>query len=480
MRTFSRNHSAPRVSLFRDNKTAAIESFFSFSRGEEIPLWPLEVFLEISNVCNLQCGMCSIFSALNENRLLSFAQEERGFLDVEALYGPMEEILKHSLLVHCSGFGEPTIHPSFMNIIEQLSRFEVMIDFFSNGMKLTPAMCEFLVNNKVGSITLSFSGTNKEEYENVYLGGIFEKVVAGIQRLAQEKTQAGSCFPIIQINSLAFQHQVNKFDDFVEMMTGLGANVIHLKQLETYDNIPLVRPHAGKFRSEIDGPVLARAKEIGRKSGVYVSTEQFELSPIEASAPSSSSTENCQNEINRWKEYAGQIQPLKPQNSLIKGQVNLLELEEVNMHEQFPLAETLAGNETFYCMEPFKTLYLRQNRYVKPCCFAPHDSPAMGQINPTHAEEVWRGRGYSLLRQAILRGQHSLKTCSTCLDRRMGPKDHSLECLLGKYLDWWSEVFKEQLAPDLREKLSKLGDNAAIAQHWGKNKLQAVQQEVNK
>ncbi|MBK8289271.1 MAG: hypothetical protein IPK95_12115 [Cellvibrionales bacterium] len=55
---------------FTEQKREAIESFLRFSQGEEFPRWPLEVFLEVSNICDLQCAMCPTFSALNADRFL--------------------------------------------------------------------------------------------------------------------------------------------------------------------------------------------------------------------------------------------------------------------------------------------------------------------------------------------------------------------------------------------------------------------------
>ena len=53
------------VSHFHAQKQQAIESFLDFIVGGEQPRWPLEVFIEVSNLCDLQCAMCHTFSALN-------------------------------------------------------------------------------------------------------------------------------------------------------------------------------------------------------------------------------------------------------------------------------------------------------------------------------------------------------------------------------------------------------------------------------
>ena len=182
-------------SEFHAAKAATIDSFVGFADGGAFPQWPLEIFLKVSNLCDLKCAMCHTFSALNDKRRERVRAQERGFLELERVLEPLTPLLEHALQVHAFGFGEPTIHPQFRDLLERLTRYEVMLDFFTNGMHLTQELCEFLVEQRVWSITLSFSGATKEEYENIYLGGDFDRVLQGIRRLADAKARAGAVYP---------------------------------------------------------------------------------------------------------------------------------------------------------------------------------------------------------------------------------------------------------------------------------------------
>src|SRR3954451_7260996 len=103
---------------FVRQKLKAIDSYAKFCAGQGYPAYPLEVFLELSNVCNLKCAMCWQFSALNTNRFHQLRSQDRGFLETQAVMGNLEEILNGALLVHCFGFGEPTVHPEFRAVVE--------------------------------------------------------------------------------------------------------------------------------------------------------------------------------------------------------------------------------------------------------------------------------------------------------------------------------------------------------------------------
>ena len=121
---------------FTAHKREAVESFLQFSQGNEFPRWPLEVFLEVSNICDLQCAMCPTFSALNTDRFFALKREDRGVIAYDTATEPLDEVLKHALIIHASGYGEPTIHPQYKELLVYLSRYEALIDFFTNGMHL--------------------------------------------------------------------------------------------------------------------------------------------------------------------------------------------------------------------------------------------------------------------------------------------------------------------------------------------------------
>ena len=262
---------------FTTQKREAIESFLRFSEGQEFPRWPLEVFLEVSNICDLQCAMCPTFSALNVDRFFALKREDRGVIAYETATEPLEEILKHALIIHASGYGEPTIHPQYKELLQYLSRYEALIDFFTNGMHLDDELCQHLVQGHVHRISISFSGVTAEEYENIYIGGDFDRVLGGIRRLAKAKQAAGSQYPRIEINSLAFQHHIEKLPAFVQLMADAGANVIHVKPLRlSAGKIAELKHHESHMHPEREAQIVQQAKVLADTFGVRLASAPYE------------------------------------------------------------------------------------------------------------------------------------------------------------------------------------------------------------
>ena len=64
-----------------------------------------------------------------------------------------------------------------------------------------------------------------------------------------------------------------------------------------------------------------------------------------------------------------------------------------------------SGEAGFYCMEPFKTMYVTRNGPVKPCCFADADW-FLGDASKNDALDIWDGPGFRAVREGIAKGEY--------------------------------------------------------------------------
>jgi MoaA/NifB/PqqE/SkfB family radical SAM enzyme len=465
-RTKGRVDAAPSVRpcQFGPAKLEAIRSYGDFCRSGVFPAYPLELFLEISNICDLKCAMCVQFSALNVHRLDMIKGTARGFMDQDEISANLEEALQHALLVHCFGYGEPTIHPTFKSFLELVSRYEVMIDFFTNGMHLDEEFCQFLVDRRVYQITVSFSGATKETYESIYLGGQFERVLGGIKRLAEIKTVQKSVYPIIEVNSLGFQDHVATFDKFVSLMADHGVNVVMLKPLQSHKTIPELYEHVSVMREGVEGETVRRGIKIGRRRGVQVNADLYVAQAATDDADYARRVAAIGQEANeafglfggngrafgtnpvsRFGDIATELQPIR-HSGKEKRDARVLSLDTPPLIAR-TLLEVQAPEDPgfakapFHCMEPFKTLYISRNGAAKPCCFANPEGWYLGDAKKESALAIWNGEGFGTTRRAIAAGEYPMKSCEVCVRRKSGPRGHFTRHLLNNYLRWHEEIF---------------------------------------
>lgn len=461
------------VSAFSADKAKAIDSYAEFCRQGTIPAYPLEIFLEISNICDLKCAMCVQFSGLNAHRLEMIKGTARGFMEQDEVSENLKQALQHALLVHCFGYGEPTIHPSFKAFLDLISRYEVMIDFFTNGMHLDEDFCQFLVDRRIYQITVSFSGATKEVYESIYLGGNFERVLGGIKRLAEIKRSRGARYPIIEVNSLAFRDHVAHFDDFASLMADHGVDVVMLKPLQPHKTIPELYEHVSIMRARHEGKVIKRAIKIGQSRGVTVNADLYvrraaandldhdqQLSALKAEAGKAFGPRKSKfgsNPISQFGAIAEDLQPIRNSDKE-KTDPRVLGLDAPkaiarSLLKVRPLQEVTQSSTAFHCMEPFKTLYISRNGAVKPCCFSNPEGWYLGDAKKDDVLSVWRGEGFQTTRFAIAQDEYPMKGCEVCIRRQSGPQGHFTLHLVNNYFGWHGRNFDQNL-PRLLESQS--------------------------
>jgi radical SAM protein with 4Fe4S-binding SPASM domain len=80
------------------------------------------VYLEISNICNVQCSFCPVVE--KDNKLMDVAEFEAILKQV----APLTEIICLHLM------GEPLAHPRFLEILKVCEKYETEIDLTTNGI----------------------------------------------------------------------------------------------------------------------------------------------------------------------------------------------------------------------------------------------------------------------------------------------------------------------------------------------------------
>jgi LPS sulfotransferase NodH/MoaA/NifB/PqqE/SkfB family radical SAM enzyme len=464
---------------FHLHKAKAIESFIRFSKGKEFPEHPLTMIVEVSNLCDLQCAMCITFSAINPARKRIIKNKKRGFFDIQEI-SKIKPYLESALQVHAFGFGEPMIHPDFLAILDVLKSYEVMVDFYTNGMHLTEENCRAIVDYRVAAITISFSGTTKEEYENVYIKGNFDTVLEGIRRLAAYKRQCRSPYPRIEINSLGFQHHVNSLPEFVKMMGQAGVNVIFLKPLHA-GGIPFIEPFVAAYRQGFEGKIIEEAKAVAKEMGVHLCVEVFQRDTIPNDA-------NVGDFVRRRRGPLGKRIKKQFPNLEATSVIEIKELaRELKQRGAFwkqiePTNEMRAKTELMGmkqhnlltpCFEPFKTLYIHVNGDARPCCFADSRTATIGNVFDDGIN-VWGNAPFLQIKHGVLNGQYPIM-CDYCISVHNAPSNHDINCVVEQYYLWYQNVFGATFSVDAAVGASKLPDNRGILNAWKKRSIRISQ-----
>lgn len=458
----------PLTSQYSHLKRQTLESFLDFSKGGASPQWPVEVFLEISNICDLKCAMCPTFSALSTHRLSNIQRNDRGLMSIDKDIIQLDEILKHALRVHAFGYGEPTVHPQFQEIVETLAGYEVVVDFFSHGMHFTETVCQFLVDSGIVRVTISFSGANKKDYENVYLGGKFEQVLAGIKRLADCKSRSGKSFPEIEINSLGFHHHIETLPEFIQLMSDHGANTINVKPLHI-NSLPELRGHKS-FMHPAEKQKIEEAKYLARKLGIHLASKPYELSETAAIGFDKAMAEMDPADLHaRIEQQQQEFIPIDDFKTIARSEQKKSDarqqLKQFESSNQKP-SQKIQMNNWFQnqgtpCLEPFKTFYSNYDGKAYTCCFR-RSKDYIGHLSEQNGVDIWNSQEYQTLRQRATNNQYLDEMCKNCINKNAYPRDHGIKQTFNFYSRWYTERFGEAFLPDLQQRVQTMPDNQTI------------------
>lgn len=156
---------------------------------------PRQLQIELSNRCNLQCGMCWVHgeAGLGDRSGGEELSTREVFDLVEQLagYNPQLEIYL--------GGGEPYVREDFATILRHITSLNLSVSFATNGTLLDPERLQELV--AIGPDRIDFSIDGWEELHDRQRGaGGFRTVTGNLKALAELKIEAGSRKPAIGVN----------------------------------------------------------------------------------------------------------------------------------------------------------------------------------------------------------------------------------------------------------------------------------------
>lgn len=134
-----------------------------------------KVYLEISNICNVQCTFCPVVD--KDKKLMDVVEFEAVLKEV----APLAEIVCLHLL------GEPLAHPKFSEILDVCERYNTQIDLTTNGILIKRYKERIINSPSIRQINFSiqaFKDNFPERDLDPYLLPLFEFTTAAHEQRA--------------------------------------------------------------------------------------------------------------------------------------------------------------------------------------------------------------------------------------------------------------------------------------------------------
>ena len=192
---------------------------------ESAPTFPDRVYVESTNVCNLDCIMCPTG--------LHIDTRPKGYMEWDLYTQIIDEIAPFAEAVVLHSWGEPLLHQRILDMIRYAKERDVFVETSTNATLLDEETARKLIDSGLDRVYLSMDGLTKETYEKVRVKGHFETVRGNIERFLDLKHELGSRIEA-DIQIVRLSETDAEVDEFVKTWKASYANLINIKELDTW------------------------------------------------------------------------------------------------------------------------------------------------------------------------------------------------------------------------------------------------------
>lgn len=327
--------------------------------------YPVHLFIEPTNRCNLKCGICA------RSHDDDFKNRE-GDLEIETFL-KISRLLKYVRLVQVTGYGEPFVSKNIDFFLRKIKEHGAYVKMITNGTLMNEQTVRTIVTEKLDDIAFSIDSLKPEVARKIRFPTDISRVVNGIHLLNHMKKEFESKCPVLLLNFVAQRENIYELPDLVDFAGQNGFIYINVDHLSysldgTYGKYYKNNSLANIDRDELNSLII-EAKERSNKYPNLVIQVCLDLDDIYRENKSAISPEE-------YYEKSGE--GLKPK----------------------------------YCLFPWTTFYLSWDGTAKPCCYF------TGQLDNANNYKdflsLWkRGEKILELRGMIDRGEihHHCKIC---------------------------------------------------------------------
>lgn len=195
-----------------------------------------KLYLEITTACNLDCQMCVQRTWQEPIGHMPLATFSRLMAEVKALPSPP--------VIHLSGYGEPTVHPHFLEMVRQAKATGAQVEMTTNGTLLNPKMAAALIELDLNRLVVSIDAATPEAYEDIRVKSSFKQVLENMRHLRRLKLRGKGRHsnPQVGLAFVAMKRNITDLPRLPALATYLGAWEIRISNLI---------PHSPEMESEI-------------------------------------------------------------------------------------------------------------------------------------------------------------------------------------------------------------------------------------
>lgn len=184
--------------------------------------YPRRLVFELTNACNLNCVMCGRNAADFKPTVFD--------MDVFRSFEPLMDTIEEVTLM---GWGEPTIHPHFIEMLEIINKHSARKYFCSNGMNLQKIK-DAIFDYNVDVFAVSLDGATAETNARIRRGSDIAQITKDLKEIVTIKRERGLKYPWINFVFCAMKSNIHELPDLVKLAAEIGIEEVKVVYLTVF------------------------------------------------------------------------------------------------------------------------------------------------------------------------------------------------------------------------------------------------------
>jgi len=183
---------------------------------------PIEVGIEIINVCNLRCIMCP-YEEMVKDKIRS-----QGKMSFPLFKKVIKQIAPSAEIIYLHGMGEPFLHPQLFKFINFAKTNNLRVGLSTNATLVDQTKAKQLLDTKLDYLIFAVDGATKATYEKIRVGASLEKVDANIRQFLKLKRKSKNK-PFVVIQFISMDENEKEAAIFRKKWRQEGVNIVRIK-----------------------------------------------------------------------------------------------------------------------------------------------------------------------------------------------------------------------------------------------------------
>jgi radical SAM protein with 4Fe4S-binding SPASM domain len=193
-----------------------------------IGAYPDRLYIEITNVCNLDCVMCPTG--------LHVLERSKGHMKWDLFTAVIDEMAPHVKTTTLHIWGEPLLHPRLLEMVRYTRGRGIHVSLSTNATLLTEEKSRGLIEAGLSEIYLCLDGMNAETYEAVRKKASFEETKANIERFIALRRQYNGVGPKTYVQIIEMAPTKEQTEAFQKYWSRPGVDRVNIKAFDSWGN----------------------------------------------------------------------------------------------------------------------------------------------------------------------------------------------------------------------------------------------------